>query len=613
MITIISVILCILFTIYTINKSKSNAAKGIIDNGSQNVITVGVIFTFIGIAISLFNFDTNPDTMGESINIFLDGMKSAFYTSIIGMIAGLIIKYIQAGVEQGTDTAVMDHLSQIALVRTEVSNVKSSNQEDTQRIVDTLQSLQKTVEAGSVQNLSLEIATMTSKMTEFITSVKSSQADMQRLVSSFGQFQTQLSSDITAMSNNQAKHIEDMKETLSANINGITGSITAMSNNQAQQIKDMKETLSTNINSISAGINDMSDNQAKQITSMKETLSQQLSSMDTSIADMRAYSAQSAEAMSIMLSETRDYQQQSLANDKDQAGILTRNTDVIDSMRSSFDQMVANISETFGEEVIKALNRSIDKMNDQLETQFGENFKHLNRAVEALLTWQENYKATVEKSITELNAMNVGFQSFHSIIENELNPKLATIDSNIKSFTATSEANISIQANLAETTEDLANMVETAHNNVVAMQAVADKFNDFTNDVVSEINTSMEKLVGEFDGHMKDLNSTALTTINDTNHYLHDFQNVSKDTMREVREALEAFRTDFKTGTDEEMAQLREVFKQLAKNTDKQQDKAIKSLAGTMGAITEQIIGNYNALISRIAELDALVKKNGGK
>ena len=562
MMTIISVILCVLFSAYTIVKSKSNSSQGIIDNGSQNVVTVGVIFTFIGIAISLFNFNTDPKTMGESINIFLDGMKSAFYTSIIGMIAGLIIKYIQSGTKQRSDSAIMTHLSQISSVREAVSEVKSANHDDTQRIVDTLQALQKSVEAGSTANLSKELSEMSQRMSEFINSVNASQSDMRQLIQSFAGFQSQMSKDITG---------------------------------------------------ISANIQSMSDNQAKQISSMKDTLSEQLSSMGASFTAMQAHSAQSAEAMSSMLSETRNYQEQSLANDKEQADILTRNTEVIDSMRSSFDQMVANISETFGEEVIKALNNSIDKMNDQLETQFGENFKHLNRAVEALLTWQENYKATVEKSITELNAMNEGFQSFHSIIENELNPKLATIDNNIKSFTATSEANVAIQENLTNATADLAKMVETAHENVASMQAVADKFGGFTDDVVSEINTSMEKLVGEFDGHMKNLNETALTTITDTNHYLRDFQNVSKDTMQGVREALEMFRDDFKTGTDEELTQLREVFKQMAKNTDKQQDKAIKSLAGTMGAITEQIIGNYNALISRIAELDALIKKNGGR
>lgn len=235
MITIISVILCVLFSAYTIAKSKSNSSQGIIDNGSQNVVTVGVIFIFIGIAISLFNFNTDPKTMGESINIFLDGMKSAFYTSIIGMIAGLIIKYIQSGTKQRSDSAVMTHLSQISSVREAVGEVKSANHDDTQRIVDTLQALQKSVEAGSTANLSKELSEMSQRMSEFINSVNASQSDMRQLIKSFAGFQSQMSKDITgisasiqSMSDNQSKQISSMKDTLSEQLSSMGASFTAM-------------------------------------------------------------------------------------------------------------------------------------------------------------------------------------------------------------------------------------------------------------------------------------------------------------------------------------------------------------------------------------------------
>ena len=55
------------------------------------------------------------------------------------------------------------------------------------------------------------------------------------------------------------------------------------------------------------------------------------------------------------------------------------------------------------------------------------------------------------------------------------------------------------------------------------------------------------------------------------------------------------------------------MFEVMAKNTDKQQDKAVKTLAAQQSKITGQMIDNYNALMSRIAELDKLVGKNGGR
>lgn len=109
------------------------------------------------------------------------------------------------------------------------------------------------------------------------------------------------------------------------------------------------------------------------------------------------------------------------------------------------------------------------------------------------------------------------------------------------------------------------------------------------------------------------MNTAAFDTMTDTSHYLRDFQTVSKDVMQGVRESLEAFRSDFEAMSKKELSGLEAVFKQMAVNTDKQQDKAVKSLAGAMGAISTQIINDYNALISRIGELDALIGKAGVK
>jgi uncharacterized protein YacL len=54
------------------------------------LVSLGVLGTFIGIFIALLDFDTTDIT--ASIPSLLDGMKTAFYTSIIGMLSSLILK-----------------------------------------------------------------------------------------------------------------------------------------------------------------------------------------------------------------------------------------------------------------------------------------------------------------------------------------------------------------------------------------------------------------------------------------------------------------------------------------------------------------------------------------
>ena len=73
---------------------------------------MGVLFTFIGISYGLFNFDTNPDTIAYNIDTFLGGMRTAFYTSIMGMIAGLAIKFMQAGKVKAEEDDVIGNYSE---------------------------------------------------------------------------------------------------------------------------------------------------------------------------------------------------------------------------------------------------------------------------------------------------------------------------------------------------------------------------------------------------------------------------------------------------------------------------------------------------------------------
>jgi DNA anti-recombination protein RmuC len=54
------------------------------------------------------------------------------------------------------------------------------------------------------------------------------------------------------------------------------------------------------------------------------------------------------------------------------------------------------LSKSATETVIKALKQVITDFNNNLTEQFGENFKELNKAVEKLVEWQENYKVQLD-------------------------------------------------------------------------------------------------------------------------------------------------------------------------------------------------------------------------
>ncbi len=591
MIAIILNAICLTACAYITYNSYKNSKNGIIDNGAQYAVTLGVLFTFIGISYGLFNFDTNPDTIAYNIDTFLGGMRTAFYTSIMGMIAGLAIKFMQAGKVKAEEDDVIGNIQKLGSLNSNVKELNNHSTQGTAAMVAALESLQRSVEAGSVSHLSAALENMSQKMGEFIGSVQESQAGMAEVSRNIGSFFTKQ---------------EEQMQSLRA---GIQDSITAMGTNLSAQLVELN--------------NKTAESGRQQ--------NEYLQSMNNSILQLAESGQRSEKSAAELLEKTKQYQAESLQHDTNLAHIMTENTATIDGMRASFDQFLKDMAENYSNELINALNQSMEKLNTQLQTQFGENFKELNAAVKEVVVWQRDYKDIVIETTEELKSTNTTFQNFQTVLVEEVNKSVAELTSNLASFQSSTEQNVSVQANLHDSMEKLADMVKAAEANVIAMQTVSDKFADFTSRVVTEIdesltkfgnmsiekfgelNSGVEQSVTDFQGQLKEMNTAAFDTMTDTSHYLRDFQTVSKDVMQGVRESLEAFRSDFEAMSKKELSGLEAVFKQMAVNTDKQQDKAVKSLAGAMGAISTQIINDYNALISRIGELDALIGKAGVK
>lgn len=75
------------------------------------------------------------------------------------------------------------------------------------------------------------------------------------------------------------------------------------------------------------------------------------------------------------------------------------------------DDFAEMMSKSATEAVIDALKKVIIEFNENLTTQFGENFKELNAAVRLLVEWQENYKKQLSEMIT---LYNTGVQTLES-------------------------------------------------------------------------------------------------------------------------------------------------------------------------------------------------------
>ena len=583
-----------------------------------------------------FNFvcNTNTDQMGEQLDIFLGGMKTAFWTSIVGMIVGIIIKAFQSGVEQNEDAFIRKNLAAMDLT----NNAVRAN---TETLSEALNKIQSTLNANSTSALQRELSRLVTAMEVFVNSSADSRADMKNLSDRMNEQSRMLEQ----LSKTLTKSIQDFSDSQSKNLQTLSDKIVQSGENQVARLDAMNTTLTKSIQ-------DFGDSQSKNLQILSEKIVQsgnnqsaRLDKMNLTIDEMRQVTETAQKNSAELLTETKTYQQQSLANDNEQAQILTDNINKIAEMKNSFDQFLKDMAENYSNELIRALNLSMDKLNTQLQTQFGDNFKELNAAVREVVTWQRDYKDVVIATTDELKHINKIFTDFTQTISAAIENQIATLTNNLATFADTSNKNVAVQKNLNDAVKQLAAAVEQSKNSVQTMRDMTDSFGKFSEKVLKandkavkeytklvtdnlvNLSDSLDKLekahhkqvednlqavdkaAEKFADDIKKFQNVALSFTTDTSHYLRDFRTVSDNVMLEIRGSIEKFKEDFSAETKESVKNLNKIFETIGKNTEKQSDKAIKNLAGALAAINNQMVDNYNALMKRLAELDAVLNE----
>lgn len=207
--SIIFTLICIGYSAYEIKKAHREKLENVAGNEAQNVISVGVLFTFVGIAISLMYFDTNPETMAQSIEVFLDGMKTAFYTSIVGMMAAIIIKYIQAGVEAKEDVEYRESLENIKAMNSSLKDVVS----ELKAVRNSTENNTTSDVANNVQ-LRKEISALNTAFRDFITAYNTSQENVNKKVEEYGESFRQLNASVQDLNKWQSEYKNIVDESI---------------------------------------------------------------------------------------------------------------------------------------------------------------------------------------------------------------------------------------------------------------------------------------------------------------------------------------------------------------------------------------------------------------
>ena len=193
------------------------------ESRAATLSTLGVLGTFFGITWGLMGF--NADDLDNSIPILLGGLKTAFFTSLAGMICSLVYN------------AILNHIYDVF-----EASLPSSQDESVAKICDAITKMSDS-STNAIETIKTQLTTAQNNQTAFYTAALSSLNGLNKeyldsLKEEVKGIMNSILLQTTAVST-QLKPLESVNN-LSSDVKSITSAISEISGNVSEQFQENK-------------------------------------------------------------------------------------------------------------------------------------------------------------------------------------------------------------------------------------------------------------------------------------------------------------------------------------------------------------------------------------
>lgn len=422
------------------------------------ISTLGVLGTFGGITLGLALFDT--DHLDVSIPKLLYGLKTAFLTSLAGMIGSMILSRKVSSLYDKEDKGVSDANQAAAVIARSVESMKNDN-------------------ANALQEVRNEIKAQTANQNSFY-------ADMNAFVKGINSYiQRGFLQELLNNSDIQ----KDTLITVSASLNKIANNeelpaihsdldkLLVAFGEQGEKIQNMDE----NLKILKTSISNTSDDVAE-----LKKLNQDISGCLTGMADTLGEIATATEATS----STED----SILEKFDTFGkFIGDEVDDIERKMGETNTLLTNKFDEFSELLKKSNTEALVGVMKQLTTEFQkqmngliqrlvqENFEQLNKSVERLNSWQQENKNMIASLIQQYKDMETDFENSSTTLTKVSADTKALVGDGGKLQQLIAALNKVILENQSyiEVTKKLQETAELTKDNMVKFDDSTNKLNDW--------------------------------------------------------------------------------------------------------------------------------------
>jgi ABC-type transporter Mla subunit MlaD len=304
------------------------------------------------------------ENIDGSIPVLLEGLKIAFLTSLIGIFSAIILKWKGLHQDQKSDPS----------------------DETIKKFADELKKAWESVENPWESNFS-------SKLDDLITVVREDSRITQDVLSG-------MRTDLTEGQSKTLTQLETLttvSEKHSESLNGVIPLLTTIQDsltNEEIGVLAKLEVLTTTV----------SEKQNELLNGVKDALTP----IQTSLMDEQIGVLTKLETLTVTVSDEHN------------------------KLRTKFEifsnDVAEKIADLANEELVGALKTVIDEFNTNMVEQFGENFRHLNEAVDSMVGWQEQYRQQMDELASEFRIAAESIEQSGGSLENIANSSSAIVE-----------------------------------------------------------------------------------------------------------------------------------------------------------------------------------------
>ena len=338
------------------SKGKLVSNRRWVENIPSIISTLGVLGTFYGITTGLIYFNSND--LDTSIPELLDGLKTAFFTSIAGMLGSLFLSRITNSYFDKTDGGISDANHAASQICQAVQQMSQSN-------MTTLNALREQAE-----NQAKDQTIFYRTVSDILTSLQTSYTNTENAINSMvilARSQEVALNDLR----NKAESVTLSLGTVEENSTSQTAALT----NIQLQTKDLSN-INHNINEMLDVLSGMSSTQ-EEISEEVKTFGGKLHSEVVEIEDKM---------------------------DATNHLLVAKFNEFSELLKKSNTEALVEVMKTVIEEFQKQMNALINKL-------IQENFDQLNQSVEKLNTWQQENKNMISSLTKQYKEMANNFES----------------------------------------------------------------------------------------------------------------------------------------------------------------------------------------------------------